>query len=300
MNKQNLKLQQKIINTNSSEKHYSKRISYIFVTKNRTKLFNKAIGELKKIKDPNDEIILVNGGNEKIIDNSIDKYIQEPDISPSHALNKGILIAKGKYIKNIADDDFIWKKQLNRAIEVLDSNQDIDLLVCGGLRQKGNNKFPFYFPPNSNYGENLKQTAKYGICGEGMIIRHSSISLIGLIPTGLASDGEYIIQAIYNGATVKFSRICLFYRVSKYDDISSTSKHLVKEDLIKIYKKYNISDITKNNTRFKKIIRSILKKYFPKFYVKRQAKFKVISKDIINYNPDLLDPESHLWDGGFS
>ncbi len=255
---------------------------------------------MKKIKDPTDEIILVNGGNEKIIDNSIDKYIQEPDISPSHALNKGILIAKGKYIKNIADDDFIWKKQLNRAIEVLDSNQDIDLLVCGGLRQKGNNKFPFYFPPNSNYGENLKQTAKYGICGEGMIIRHSSISLIGLIPTGLASDGEYIIQAIYNGATVKFSRICLFYRVSKYDDISSASKHLVKEDLIKIYKKYNISDITKNNTKFKKIIRSILKKYFPKFYVKRQAKFKVISKDIINYNPDLLDPESHLWDGGFS
>ena len=69
------------MNYNSTEKHYSKRISYIFITKDRTELFNKALGELKKIKDPNDEIILVNGGDEEIIDNSIDMYIQEPDLS---------------------------------------------------------------------------------------------------------------------------------------------------------------------------------------------------------------------------
>ncbi len=288
------------MNYKTSNSIYEKRISFILITKNRQDRLNKMIRTLNEIKNENDEIIVVNGGDADITSDAVSEHIKEPDISPGHAVNKGILIAKGKYIKNVCDDDFIWKKQLNRAIEVLDSNQDIDLLVCGGLRQKGKNKFPFYFPPNSNYGENLKQTAKYGICGEGMIIRHSSIPIIGLHPIGMGSDGEYIIQAIYNGGTVKFSRICLFYRVSKYDDISSASKHLVKEDLIKIYKKYNISDITKNNTKFKKIIRSILKKYFPKFYVKRQAKFKVISKDIINYNPDLLDPESHLWDGGFS
>ena len=43
-----------------------------------------------------------------------------------------------------------------------------------------------------------------------------------------------------------------------------------------------------------------LKKYFLKFYAKKQAKFKVISENVINYDPDLLSPESHLWDGGFS
>ena len=158
----------------------------------------------------------------------------------------------------------------------------------------------FQLNPNSNYGKNLEQTSMYGICGEGLIIRHSSIAIIGLCPIGLASDGEYIIQAIYNGGNVKFCRICLFSRNSKNDDINSANKDRVKEDLIKIYKKYNISHITKNNTKFKKIIRFILKKYFPVYYGKRQAKFKVISECIINYDPALLNPESHLWDGGFS
>ena len=75
---------------------------------------------------------------------------------------------------------------------------------------------------------------------------------------------------------------------------------MVKKDLIEIYKKYNISGIAKNNTKLKKLIRFLLKKYSPKFYARRQAKFKVISEDLINFDPDLLNPESHLWDGGFS
>ena len=74
----------------------------------------------------------------------------------------------------------------------------------------------------------------------------------------------------------------------------------LKEDLIKIYKKYNISNIPENNTKFNKLIRFLLKKYFQKFYAKRQAKFKVISKDVINYDPGLLNSELYLWDGGFS
>jgi hypothetical protein len=44
----------------------------------------------------------------------------------------------------------------------------------------------------------------------------------------------------------------------------------------------------------------VTKIYIPKFYAKRQTKFKVISEDVINYDPDLLSPEPHLWDGGLS
>lgn len=288
------------MNYKTSDSIFQKRVSFILITKDRQDHLNKMINTLNKIKNNNDEIIVVNGGNADISNELVSAHIKEPDISPGHAVNKGILIAKGKYIKNVSDDDFIWGKQLDRAIEILDTNQNIDLLVCGGIRQKGNKKFPFYFPPNSDYGKNLMQTAKYGILGEGMIIRHRSIPIIGLHPIGMASDGEYIIQAIYNGGNVKFSRICLFFRESKYDDISSESKDLVKKDLIKIYKKYNISGIAKSNTKLKKLIRFLLKKYSPKFYARRQAKFKVISEDLINFDPDLLNPESHLWDGGFS
>ena len=92
----------------------------------------------------------------------------------------------------------------------------------------------------------------------------------------------------------------MFHRKSKEGDITYGDKSEVQKELIKVYKKYNILHITKNNTKIKKILRLILKKIFPKFYSKRQAKFKVISEDTINYDSDLLNPKSNLWDGGFS
>ena len=57
------------------------------------------LNNLNEIKSGNDEIIVINGGNSDISNNIVSTHIKEPDISPGHALNKGILIAKGKYIK---------------------------------------------------------------------------------------------------------------------------------------------------------------------------------------------------------
>ncbi len=298
MKKQNLKLQQKIINTNSSEKHYSKRISYIFITKNRTKLFYKALGELKKIKNRNDEIILVNGGDEEIIDNSIDMYIQEPDLNPSHAINKGILIANGKYIKPMADDDLIRKKQLNQAIKLMDANPSIDLLICGGVIEKDNKIYPYYFPEGTNYGENIQNILDNGVCGTGFIIRHTSIPLIGLFPLGIFSDVEFAIQAKSNGAIVKFCRINFFYHPVNEDSVTIKYKNKRQSELEKIYKNYSLkinffTNLISYNSLPRIIIRYIFKNFFSYFHNKRENKLKL-------FNQELLDPESKLWDSKFS
>jgi len=132
----------KRVNTNefNFDKFSSKRISFILPTKNRAQSLKKALERLKKLKHENDEVIVVDGGSNdstiQIIKKNkriVDKYISESDINPTHAVNKGILLASGIYIKNLSDDDIYFPKAMEQAIGVMEANPDIDILECGGI-----------------------------------------------------------------------------------------------------------------------------------------------------------------------
>ena len=269
------------------------RVSFILVTKDRPELAKNAIENIKDIITENDELILVDGGSRSIDHPLINKRIQESDKSPGHAINKGIMIAEGKYIRTVSDDDIIRKKQLNEAIKIMDDNKSIDFLVCGGIRERDNEIYPFFIPKGSNYGSSINDIAKYGACGQGFIIRTKSISLIGLHPVGLASDVEYAIQVISNGGKIKFCRINLFHHPIHSDSVTIKQKDKWQKDLINIYTKYGIK--TDQRSMQKKILVKIFKLIFPKFYAKRQEKYniRIFDKSLLNVN-------SNHWDKGFS
>jgi len=285
------------MNSKTSDRFFSKRVSFIYITKNREKLFNEKLLELKNIKDQNDEIIVVNGGETDINDSDIDVYIKEPDISPGHGFNKGVMISKGRYLRPITDDDIVRKKQFNEAINIMDTNKDIDLLICGGVVKQDGKEYPYYFPPNTNYGKNIHDIIKLGVCGAGFIIRHSSIPLIGLHPIGILSDVEYVVQAIYNGGNIKFCRINLFYHPKHSDSLTIKFKDEAIKDLKKISTKYNINTntniLTSYNSIPRKLIRYIVKNLFPNFDNKRIGK-----QDTFNINSQ--SPDFEIWDSKFS
>jgi len=285
------------MNNQTSDRFFSKRVSFIYITKNRKKLFDEKLLELKNIKGQNDEIIVVNGGETEINDSDIDAYIKESDISPGHGFNKGVMISKGRYLHPICDDDIVRKKQFNEAINIMDTNKDIDLLVSGGVINQDGKEYPYYYPPSTNYGKTMNTISKLGVCGVGFIIRHSSISLIGLSPTGIQADVEYVIQTIYNGGIVKFCRINMFYHPKHADSLSVKFKDEVKKDWDRIMTKYNIKQDTNILTSYysipRRLIRYTAKNLFPNFYNKRENKLKL-------FNQELLDPESKLWDSKFS
>ena len=263
------------------------------ITKDRPELAKKTIEDIEQIITSSDELILINGGSNNINHPLINKTIQEPDKSPGHGANKGIMIAEGKYIRVVSDDDTIRKKQLNDAIKIMDDNDSIDFLVCGGIRERENEIYPYFIPNGTNYGSDINDVAKYGACGQGFIIRTKSIALIGLAPIGLASDVEYVIQAISMGGNVKFCRINLFHHPIRKDSVTIKQKDKWQEDLVNIYKKYGIK--TDQTNIIKKIIVKIVKFIFPKFYANRQNQYKIKT-----YEKDLLNTNSDLWDKGFS
>lgn len=210
----------RIKNESTLDQTSSKRISFILATKNRSYRLEKTLKRLSKIKTVKDELIIVDGlSNDRTINvikrysQIIDLFISEADKGPAHAINKGILVAKGRYIFQVTDDDIYYKKSLEKALEILDKNTEIDLLVCGGIKKYGKKTKIICLPPNVNYTQYPENIFKYGASGVGFILRSSAISLLGLYPIGYASDIEYVLNAIRNKAVVKFCRVKLYKHI---------------------------------------------------------------------------------------
>ncbi len=191
---------------------YSKdvRVSYVFATKNRDKFLEKGLQNAAQLKGDKDELILIDGNStddsREIIhqySHIIDKLIIEDDKNIAHALNKGIMEARGKYIKQLCDDDYIYPSEMERSIQYMEQHPEIDLLVCGGIKQQPTGQIQTTAP--DDYGTRLRDIFDYGSCGTGFVHRRSSFARYGLINTDyVAIDREYALRLIAQGGIVKF------------------------------------------------------------------------------------------------
>jgi len=258
--------------SNSFDKFSTKRVSYILITKNRDRLLEKTLNKAKNWVTKNDELIIVDGGSTdktisviKKYSKLVDKFISEKDSMPSHAGNKGILISHGKYIKMLTDDDIIYPNAMAKAIEVMERSPEIDILECGGTRyRKATKKWEtIYRPPGSNYPKDIDDAFKVGINVMGLVIRRSSLSKIGLFPLNLLTDSLFLVNALKNGAIVKFARIKLYhqtiYRFSinqaRRDDLEQLFFKAVKEHASRgYYYRFAFNWFVQNNPYMKVLI----------------------------------------------
>lgn len=214
----NKNFQKKRILERNFDSYSFRRVSYILTTKNRANFLDGALSSYRRLVKAIDELIIIDGGSTDITDRIINKYadfvnvyVSEPDKNPAHALSKGMLLARGKYIKHLTDDDVIYPESMEKAIKVMEKHPEVDLLVCGGTKQRGRDFFIFYVPEGANYGNDIGDIIKFGACGVGQVIRRKSLALSGLFPLDVAADFTFPIQCIASGLTVKFCRINLFH-----------------------------------------------------------------------------------------
>lgn len=196
-----------------------RRVSYILMTKNRARYLEKAMLLLRNLKKSNDEFIVVDGLSEDdtrdVISahrDVVDIFISECDLSEGHALNKGILVSRGRYIKQVNDDDVIYADAMERAIQVMEKNPEVDILLCGGTKQRDKQYFTVWLPPGLDYGKRIEDPLRYGGCGVGMVIRKNVFPKVGLMnPKAVALDLDFLTQCISRGASVRFCRINLYH-----------------------------------------------------------------------------------------
>ncbi|MCR4324865.1 MAG: glycosyltransferase family 2 protein [Candidatus Curtissbacteria bacterium] len=213
--------------------------------KNRGKSIEAILKNIEGLLNSSDELIVVDSLSKidpaafmKKYRKLVNVYISEPDISPTHAFNKGIMLARGKYIKNISDDDIIYPEAMEKAIKVLGKNKDIDLLICGGSKMIGRNIRQVYVPPGIEYGKNYEDFFNYGACGVGFITRRSSIPLIGLYPSRVSSDVAYALQSLERGGKVRFCRVNLFVHKVKANSTIIKNSKFAERDSYELMKQY--------------------------------------------------------------
>ncbi len=183
------------------------RISYILNVKNRVKFLPGCFENIRKVIRPEDELVVIDGnstdGSMEIINQNrvlIDTLVSEPDLSGSHALNKGILMARGKYIKQYPVDDVIYP--LDNAVAYMETYPDVDLLVLGGTKKDVRGEVRIVAP--DSYGHAPEDVFYYGACGTGFFFRKASFAKLGMFDVAdINADREITLRWIKNGK-VKF------------------------------------------------------------------------------------------------
>ncbi len=274
---------------------HKKRISYILVTKNRADSLNECLCQFNKIKKQNDELIIIDGASTDHTNSVINKhsdlidiFISEPDSNPSEATNKGLVIANGKYIKQITDDDIWYEDGFEKAIKIMDNNPTLDMIVCGGIRKLDDKETIIYVPSGANYGSSVDDIFKNGFTtsGMGVLFKNNLIYRTGLFEVDRHfADMGFILRAIYLGAKVKFCRINMFYHTLTKSSITVKDKEkyiLEYEYLLNRYCSENYKRIHRlKNMLWYKILR-----FIPKMLIS-------IKKE----NDSAVIP---VWDEGFS
>ena len=277
------------------ENKFSKRISYILITKNRADSLDICLSQFKNIKKNNDELVIIDGESKDHTKQIINKYsdivdifISEPDSSSSEATNKGIVNSNGKYLKQITDDDIWYEDGFEKAIKIMDNNPTLDMIVCGGIRKLDDKETIIYVPPGANYGSSVDDIFKNGFTASGMgvLFKNNLIYRTGLFEVDRHfADMGFILRAFYLGAKVKFCRINMFYHTLTKSSITVKDKEkytLEYEYLLNRYCSENYKRIHRlKNMLWYKIIR-----FIPKMLIS-------IKKE----NDSAVIP---VWDEGFS
>jgi glycosyltransferase involved in cell wall biosynthesis len=201
------------------------RVSYIISTRNRARFLAQALANVREYITPQDELLVMDGGSTDdtpaVIAANRDLvwlFVSEPDKGEAHGLNKGMLAARGRIIKFLTDDDYIFPLAMGQAIELMESNPQVDALLCGGEsctwdEPSGQMRWRkyLYLPPGRRLADDARNIIVFTTCGLGLLIRQRLVTQVGLLDTTFkAVDTNYLARLIAHKVDFRYAHLKLF------------------------------------------------------------------------------------------
>ena len=179
-------------------------LSYILTTFNKLPYLKLVLPFLLENCKSDEEIVVVDGGSsdgsveylkDLYLQNKIHQYISEKDFGESHGTNKAILMARGKLIKIITDDDLFHYPTIEVAKNHMLSDHSIDVIGFDGFGYhvdsaiaNKRNVWKLYMQWKSNKNP-------FVFCGLSIIFRKNKLAYLGLLnTTQIAVDFEYTLR----------------------------------------------------------------------------------------------------------
>lgn len=183
-----------------------KRISYIVATRNKLPYLRVLLDRFSEQLAEDEELIVVDGdSSDGTIDyvaeltggNASIRFIPGPDHCQAHGYNKGILSAEGRYLKLLTDDDVYYLPVLRRCADFLDEHPEVDVLCANTIdvREREGEVVYDSRPTENSFHEWSSGGAAFWFGDQGLLIRRSSLPIVGLLDTGVCCiDVEFSVR----------------------------------------------------------------------------------------------------------
>ncbi len=219
---------------------FKPNISVIVPAYNQEKYLGRCLRSLiYQTLDRNEyEIIVINDGSKdktKFVANLFKDEIKminnKKNMGLPHAINQGILSAKGRFIVRVDSDDYVNKEFLNIPFNYLEYNPNTDAVSCD------------YYLVDDKGAVIKRENSEKKPVGCGIMFRVEHLIDLGLYDKSFLvhedKDLRYRFLKKY-----KINRIPLpLYRYRKHDKNITNNKYKMKKHLIKLKKKHHLKKI---------------------------------------------------------
>ena len=220
-------------------------ISIITVVKNGANNLQRCIESVQNQKDVNLEHIIIDGGSKdatlKIMKKNSDKidyWISEKDNGIYDAMNKGLILANGKYIGILNSDDFYKKNSLKIIIRYFKKFKKINFLFGTVYKNK---ILCGFWPKKIKWKFNI-----YSAHSVGFFIKKDTQKKVGLYDNNFkfCADRDLIYRLIekykFKGMATKKDELIGYFSPGGISESMSFLKRLIEETKIRLKNKQNL------------------------------------------------------------
>jgi alpha-1,3-rhamnosyltransferase len=199
----------------------------------------------------NIEVIVVDDGS---IDNTIEvlasmrrkyifEYFTQQNMGVCRTLNKGISLAKGKYVAVLASDDYWSTDKVEKQVRVLEGNDNSEFCFTQALEFDGNGRRIRVFPKRTLNGNVVNSVfiRQHVPAGSIMFSRVLYSEVGGFDETLKEEDWDFVIRCAAKTSFSSISEPLLFYRSHTSNIMKTRSrKEIFRQKALLLSKNFHL------------------------------------------------------------